>query len=380
MNVLSLSATELTPEQLASWSRVQQAERMLASPFFAREFTLAVASVRDDVEVAVLEEDGVPVGFFPFHRDNRDVAHPVGFGLSDCQGVIVPPDVRWTAPQLLQACGIRAWYFDHAIASQTQFAPYQWRTSESSYMDLSRGFRAYAEERRCSGHQILKRANANARKLEREYGPLRFVAHVSDDGIFRQLIEWKIEQYGRLRCVNHLAADWKVEVLRRIANIQHESFAGMLSVLYAGDHVVALHLGMRSGNTLHAWFPTYDRSFYKYSPGLLLWARLAENAESLGLHYVDLGKGDEHYKMRLRSGVATLVEGAVDSRCLTSVIHWSWWKAKEIVRASRFGGAIQGLIRGVRAQTTYRKVPSRRSLGHGLHVRPERRLPTSRTT
>ena len=38
----------------------------LDNPFFRPEFTQAVAAVRDDVEVAVLEIQQQPVGFFPY--------------------------------------------------------------------------------------------------------------------------------------------------------------------------------------------------------------------------------------------------------------------------------------------------------------------------
>ena len=53
----------------AQWEDVRSSDPAFASPFFASEFTRAVASVRDDVEAAVLHEGRDPVGFFPFHRD-----------------------------------------------------------------------------------------------------------------------------------------------------------------------------------------------------------------------------------------------------------------------------------------------------------------------
>ena len=57
---------------------------------FGPEFTQAVAAVRGDVEVGVLEERGEPVGFFPFQRSRRNVARPVGGKMSDFQGLIAP--------------------------------------------------------------------------------------------------------------------------------------------------------------------------------------------------------------------------------------------------------------------------------------------------
>ena len=65
---------ELTDSQLADWSRFQQADPALESPYFRPEFTRIVASAQDDVEVALLRADGRSVGFFPFERRGRSVA------------------------------------------------------------------------------------------------------------------------------------------------------------------------------------------------------------------------------------------------------------------------------------------------------------------
>ena len=78
MNITVVPGDRLTPKHVEVWSRLQREDAAVASPYFRPEFTQAVACVRNDVEVAVMEEDGEPVGFFPYQRRGRNVATPVG--------------------------------------------------------------------------------------------------------------------------------------------------------------------------------------------------------------------------------------------------------------------------------------------------------------
>ncbi len=352
MNIKAIPANHLTPAQLVAWSRIQLDNPCFRSPFFRPEFTQLIASVRDDVEVGLMDEGGEPVGFFPFHRDRRDVARSVGLGVSDYQAVIVDGNARWTAEQLLRGCGLKAWQFDHLLAAQKPFERHHWLLSESPYIDLSNGFTRYRSEVR--GSATLKKVHQRARKIEREVGRLHLVAHAFDEDVFRLLLEWKTRQYARIGAVHHLAADWKVEVLRKVANTQGELFGGMLSALYAGDHLIAVHLGMVSSATLHGWFPAYNTAFARYSPGLIFWLRLAEAAEERGFQRIDFGKGDEPYKRVFCSRVTTLAEGAVDFRWLVPAIRRGWLEARERIRRSALRGPVQQLVRGIRKRVAYR--------------------------
>ena len=342
-----MPASQLSSDELASWSRVQEGDCALRSPFFRPEFTQIVAEMRNDVEVAILVEDGKSVGFFPFHRGKHNVAHPVGCGLSEHQGVIVGNGVEWNIERLLQACNIRALYFDHLSTGQRQFTPYYWVEDSSHCMDLSQGFRRYREEKRRNGCRVFKRINQKSRKIEREVGPLRLVRHAYDDDLFHRLLSWKTQLHGRM-------PDWKIEMLHEVACTGQPSFAGVLFGLFAGDHVISLLLGIRSGSTLHGWLSGFDAAFQKYSPGLLLWERLATKAESLGIQCIDLGRGSERYKVELGSRAVRLAEGAIDLRPLLSTFCRGWWKAKEMLSESRFHRPVQNLVRSIRGAVYYR--------------------------
>src|SRR5262245_50996752 len=122
MKITSIPARELTASERSRWLALQSADPVLDSPLFRPEFTEAVAEVRDDVEVALLEEGNDLVGFFPFQRGKRNVGRPVGGRLSDFQGIILAPDCRVEATELLRGCRLSAWHFDHWISSQRTFS------------------------------------------------------------------------------------------------------------------------------------------------------------------------------------------------------------------------------------------------------------------
>ena len=75
-HVTSVKADQLTDQQISDWSRLQQQNREFDSPYFRPEFTRAVASVRDDVEVAVLERHGQSIGFLPYQRRSFNRGRP----------------------------------------------------------------------------------------------------------------------------------------------------------------------------------------------------------------------------------------------------------------------------------------------------------------
>ena len=150
----------LTPEHLAAWADIQRADAALDSPYFRPEFTQAVAAVRGDVEVGVLEEGGEPVGFFPFQRGRRNVARPVGGMMSDFHGVVVRQGVAWDPRQLLRGCGLSAWHFDHLIAAQEPFRPHHWSVAPSPYIDLSQGWEGYRSEQLAQHKESFKQGDA----------------------------------------------------------------------------------------------------------------------------------------------------------------------------------------------------------------------------
>jgi CelD/BcsL family acetyltransferase involved in cellulose biosynthesis len=308
MKLQRIPGHELTPEITGAWSELLARQPSFEGPYFRPEFTAAVAAVRRDVEVAVWEEQGRLAGFFPFQRSRFDVGHPVGGKMSDFQAFLVEEHASCSAAELIRGCRLAAWHFDHLLAEQSLFASHHAAVEPSPYMDLSAGYSAYVETKLAAKSKTVSRVRRHARDLEKQAGPLRFELHEPTPAAFQWLLAQKSEQYQRTGAVDIFRFRWVVELLERIRDTQTPNFSGVLSTLYAGDSLVAAHLGMRTLRTLHWWFPTFDRAFSKGSPGLILLLRVAEAAAAGGVRRIDLGKGSEQYKSSFQSG-ATLVAG-----------------------------------------------------------------------
>jgi CelD/BcsL family acetyltransferase involved in cellulose biosynthesis len=312
MKIRTVSGGELGSIEKQTWSAIQLAgDRSFSSPYLCPEFTAAVAAARDDIYVGVLEDGNRIVGFFPFQLQEPGVANPAIERLADYEAVIVAPEVPWTAEELLRGCGLKEWRFEALIRSQVQFHPHHRKHFHSPIIELSRGFAGYANDILKSGSELIGKIAAQRRRLERDHGPVRYEADDPDITTLAWLMICKSQQYRRTLATDHFEKPWFRKVLERVHAEQGENFAGILSVLYAGEQIVAAHLGLRSRRAWHYWFPCYDASFDRYSPGSILLMEMAKSAERLGLRHIDLGRGIQDYKLRFRNDGIALAAGKV---------------------------------------------------------------------
>ena len=345
MKVRVIPGRELGHDLLLRWAALQQLNPALASPYFAPEFTQAVAAVRDDVEIAVLEDGNRVVGFFPYQRGLRGVAVPVGGIFSDYQGLVCAPGFECDPLELLKSCQLIAFDFDHLLASQTFFAPYHRHVERSPQLDVSNGYEAYVAERRAAGSGQIKKCGNLMRRLEREFGSLRFVAHAAEPALLDCVLAWKSQQYLAGGKPDLFALGWTRPLVECIHAAQAEDFTGMLSLLYAGEQLVAGHFGMRSRTVWHWWFPSYNQERAKYSPGLILLLKMAEHASSLGLRVIDLGKGMSPYKERLMNASVMLASGNVELASLLKLARRTNRKLRQAVKTTPLAPLIKSLLR-----------------------------------
>ncbi len=311
MKLKVISGQDLDRVLASAWRDLQLSNPDLVSPFFCPEFTRVISSVQGNVEVAVVEEQHRIVAFFPFQRLRKSLGAPVGGFLSDYQGVICSPDFVCNPSELLRQCSLSVWDFDHLLASQSSFAPFHHDCGPSPQMDLSSGYEAYVTERRSAGSEQIKKCGNLMRRMEREIGELRFVSHTPDVKILEQVLSWKSRQFRETSKQDLFLIEWVHEAVERIHSTQEENFGGTLSVLYAGEQLVAGHFGMRSQTVWHYWFPAYNPEMAKYSPGVVLLLKMAQHAQSIGLRTIDLGKGLSPYKERLMNASVSLASGFV---------------------------------------------------------------------
>ncbi|TVL90669.1 GNAT family N-acetyltransferase [Streptomyces sp. SAJ15] len=286
----------------------------LANPFLSPEFTLALGRCRREVRIAVVREEGEPVAFFPFQRTRLGVGRAIGLGVSDSQGLVHRPGFQWDARELLQACRLAVWEFDHLVEGQKPFEVGVVRTFPSPVIDVDQGYAAYLGQLRSRSPKFARTTLAKERKLGRDVGEVRYIHDERNPEALRTLMAWKSAQYRRTGRSDRFAHPWIARLVHQLFHTRTPSFAGLLSVLYAGGRPVAAHFGLRSEHVLACWFPAYDTAYAKFSPGLALHLRMAEGAAAEGLAYLDLGRGEKEYKDSLKTRDLSVSEGWVTRR------------------------------------------------------------------
>jgi CelD/BcsL family acetyltransferase involved in cellulose biosynthesis len=344
-----VAADELPEPLLAAWAHVQDGWPELRHPMLAAAFVQAIARHRGGVRIAVIRAGERPVGFFPFQQDRPGTGYPVGYRINDQQGAVLPPDTDLDAARLLRGCGLRVWHFDHLIPSQRVFAGGHFLYEDAPYIDLSHGLDAYLDATASRGRWSSHRRKA--RRLADELGPVRFEFHTADAGGFDRLIAWKSEQvreHGR-RCV--FDWPWVRASLEELRASRDERCAGTLSALYAGDRLVAAHLGLRSREILHWWITAYDPALQRHSPGALLLIRVIEESVRRGVQRIDLGKGVEPYKTRFQSGALPLASGAVTRFAAGHLRQRATYALQERVRTSPLASSAKRLLYWLETRT-----------------------------
>jgi CelD/BcsL family acetyltransferase involved in cellulose biosynthesis len=341
----------LTAAQWRLWLDIQEGSPAYESPYFRPEFTQAVASVRSDVEVALIQEAGQLVGFFPFQRGKLNLGKPVGGKLSDYHGPLMRERAALDPLQLVRDCRLATWDFDHLVGPTRAFEPHITLREASPQIDLAEGFEAYVVRRKQAGSDTFTRCGQKLRKLAREVGPVTFSYDDEDCEAFESLQRWKSEQYKRTALTDVFAFPWTLDLLQRLREHRGIEFSAPLSVLRAGDKVAAVTLSLRSRGVLHSWFTAYNPELHTYSPGLLFYVRLAEEAKALGIRKIDLGRGDERYKKSLATGVIEVGEGTVACPTLTTWLRNGWRQTRHWVERSSLP---KKLIQPVREWLAYK--------------------------
>jgi CelD/BcsL family acetyltransferase involved in cellulose biosynthesis len=320
------------------WSEIQAAEPALASPYFRPEFTQAAAQVRPDVEVALMFDGSEAVGFFPFQRGPLNIGKPVGGKLSDYHGIIALSGTQIDAAELLRACRLAGWDFDHLVTTQLSFEPFASARGESPYLDLSQGYDSYAAQRRAAGSGELKEVARKLRKCEREEGAVTFELDSDDESALNLLMQWKSAQLQQNGLTDIFAFPWTAALLKNIHRNWHDKFSGLLTVLRLHDKPISILFSLRAGPVVHGWIFAYDKELAPYSPGSILLLKMAEAAQQHGISKIDLGKGTERYKLNLASAATPVWEGTVGRSSPALWLRSGWRSARDWVSRSPLAG------------------------------------------
>jgi len=248
------------------------------------------------------------------------VGKPVGAGLTDAQGMILACGLDLDVNNLLQACRLDVWEFDHLIAHQ--FSDHHISRHPSPIIDLRDGYEAYADTVKRESGKTYRTTQYKSRKIARDHGELRHHYGTRDLDGLRTLIRWKSEQYRRTGRTDRFAHPWIIQLVEDLLHTNTPSFDGVLDMLWVDDRPVAGHFGLRSDTVLAGWFPAYDPAFAVYSPGLIQHLAMAEQASKHGIQVIDMGRGEKEYKEKLKNGQWWVAEGRLARPTVAAGVHW----------------------------------------------------------
>jgi CelD/BcsL family acetyltransferase involved in cellulose biosynthesis len=217
-------------------------------------------------------------------------------------------------------------------------------TEPSPFVDWRRfgewsGFEAHVGQQRA---KLLADGRRQTRRLEKELGPVRLSVE-NDPGVFDQCLAWKSAQYRRTGARDLFADERHVALLRRLVA---DGIATTES-LWAGETLVAAHIGMLHEGRYSWWFPAYDPEHDRFSPGRLLLVALMQSSFERGDAEFDLLLGDEEYKWHFATDVR-LVDSVGSPSLSQRIQRLSKRAAHRFPRAGIEAKKIRGRIRARR--------------------------------
>jgi len=344
VDVTAYTAQSFPEDLVRAWLSIQAACPELDHPQLAPGYFQAVAAARPDVEIAVLWSGNDPVGFLPFHRDNSNRGLPVGAEISDWHGVVVRPDIGWNAESVLRGARLSAFSFHHLLASQRPFLPHHTYIDPAYQVSLGEGFDDFVAERK----SLFAQARRKARKLEREHGALTFKFHDEAPQVIDQLLDWKNERVRQQGFASKLDEAWVRALALHLQTAASDSFSGAISTLYAGEKLLAAHIGMYNTSVLASWVPSHSKEYEAYSPGMLLTLELIRSAHQRGIRRIDLGRGENPLKLRLSNDQVMLAVGSVETRSSRRLFNHGRERLRTLShKVPVFRSAIRAIRRGL---------------------------------
>jgi CelD/BcsL family acetyltransferase involved in cellulose biosynthesis len=224
-------------------------------------------------------------------------------------------------PHELLVDGVRTFEFDHWLLPSPAAAPWVETRAASPFVEVAGGLDGYLSRASKSGRDNIGQARRRTARAEREHGSVTFRAQSSDLEALAWLVDRKRAQYAATGARDYFAPEHRRTLLSLLLDTKEPGCEGIMSTLHFGDTLVAAHVGIRSRSVLHWWFPAYDPEFASFAPGWIMLRELAQAAPELGLERIDLGRGDDEYKRRARTGEVEVAAGAVTGTAVRRVRH-----------------------------------------------------------
>ncbi|MDP3656472.1 MAG: GNAT family N-acetyltransferase [Brevundimonas sp.] len=289
-----------------AWRAMLAADPALNSPYFQPGFAQIAGRISPRAAVAVFSRGGETVGFFP-HQRRGGAMQPLAAPMNDYHGIIAFPGQAPTLEEAAQALGatrlnVTAWVGETALGEARRTV--QVELGEDGYD------RWYAERRTTHG-KFFKDKERARRSMEAELGPLRVERNLRDPALLNWLIDLKRDQYRRTGRHDIFACGWTADLLHALLRVEGGGFGASMAGLWAGERLTAVEYSLHAGDQYHFWFPGYEPSLARCSPGILLSMDTMRLAAGRGYRTFDFGFEGEHYKKYFCNGAHTVREAMV---------------------------------------------------------------------
>ena len=290
----------------AIWRAMLEANPALASPYFRPEFARVAGRVSPGAAVAVFSRDGETVGFFP-HQRRGGAMQPLAAPMNDYHGIIAFPGEAPSLEEAAEVLGaarlnLTAWVGPTGLGED--------RRTVQVELDGS-GYDGWYAGRRVTFGKFFKDKERARRSMEAELGPLRVEHGLRDAALLDWLIDLKRDQYRRTGRHDIFACGWTADLLHALLKEEGEGLGGSLATLWAGDRLTAVEYSLHAGDQYHFWFPGYEPSLARCSPGILLSLDTMRLASADGYRTFDFGFEGEHYKKYFCNGFKVVREAVV---------------------------------------------------------------------
>ncbi|MDR7229321.1 CelD/BcsL family acetyltransferase involved in cellulose biosynthesis [Caulobacter sp. BE264] len=303
-----VDAARLGPAERAAWRDLRATDPVLASPYFDFRFIEIAAQIAPGAKLAVVRQGDAVQGFLPFQQRGA-LLQPLAAPLSDFHGLIAAPGLS-VARLLAQLPGVRRARFGGLVAAISDDLP-GLAPRRAMAADLSHGFETYLAGR---DGRFLKDKRRRRRSLERDHGPLSFSFRPATRDDVALIVARKRAQIQRTHQYDVFACGWTVSLLEQLADASADDFGLRTATLQAGGQVIAAELGLLSGGRYHLWFPIYDPTFARYSPGALMTLDTLEALAAAGVTRVDFGVDADNYKRDFADPFEAVFEGLIERR------------------------------------------------------------------
>ena len=307
---------DLSAPEKALWAEFRAANPALYSPYFHFTYTQLLGQLRDDVFVLVVSTDQGVCAFLPFQAKSGEIgrvgfARPIGSPMTDYHGFVCAPGTQFDVLTAFKLAGFGAFHFGALIDQEGLLNAYARSHSACTVADLSQGAAQWRETRDSSYRRHLKSHRRRVRKAE-ELGERRFEFKSKDADVFKQLFKWKKQKFAETGKYDVLSADWTMSLLETLwTRTSEDGLWADMHVLYFGNQLAAIDLGLTDGSVFHSWMVAYNNDVQHLAPGIQLLEEIIDQAATLGYARIDLGEGIDGYKRHYASEPVTVSSGFV---------------------------------------------------------------------